>query len=62
MGYHTEFNGSLSVTPKASKTLVSYINAFSGTRRMGRDNATLKERYNGEHGFYGNYGENGELR
>ena len=60
MGYTTDFNGSLSVNPPASEELVNYINTFSGTRRMGRDVATLQRLYKGEHGFEGNYGENGE--
>ena len=60
MGYTTDFEGSLSVTPTASSNLVEYINKFSSTRRMGRDVATLQRLYKGEGGFEGNYGENGE--
>jgi len=61
MGYTTDFNGKLSVTPQASEELVNYINNFSSTRRMGRDVATLQELYKGKHGFDGNYGANGEF-
>ena len=60
MGYTTDFNGKLSVTPAASEELVNYINTFSSTRRMGRDVDTLHRLYKGKHGFEGDYGVNGE--
>ena len=60
MGYTTDFSGQVNIEPALSPDMVDYINTFSSTRRMGRDVATLQRLYKGEHGFEGNYGENGE--
>lgn len=37
MGYHTEFEGSVEVSPPLSPEEVAFINAFCGTRRMKRE-------------------------
>lgn len=60
MGYTTEFEGKIKITPSLPQELVSYINKFNETRRMKRNVVILKDKYNGEFGFNGNYGEEGE--
>ena len=37
MGYTTDFDGSMEINPPLTPERVSYINQFSGTRRMKRD-------------------------
>lgn len=37
MGYTTDFEGALTLTPAASPEQIKYIKAFSGTRRMKRN-------------------------
>ena len=43
MGYTTDFNGSLSFNKPVDEWLVDYIDKFSKTRRMKRDNDKIKE-------------------
>lgn len=43
MGYTTEFQGKLKFNKTVNKELISYINLFSGTRRMARDNDKIKK-------------------
>jgi hypothetical protein len=66
MGYSTDFEGSLSLTPPATKEQTNYINLLSSTRRMKRDVNTLFDIYKGKCGnpfaendeeIYGNDGE-----
>jgi len=37
MGYHTDFDGSFTVTPALSQAHADYLTAFAGTRRMARN-------------------------
>lgn len=68
MGYTTDFAGELTLSRKLTETEKSYINTFSGTRRMRRDVNKLMEIYKGKYGYpfpkdqtpesiYGNEGE-----
>lgn len=41
MGYTTEFNGSITVTPPLNEHEVSFLKAFNTTRRMNRTNGPL---------------------
>lgn len=43
MGYSTEFEGALDITPAPTLEFTEYINRFSNTRRMERDNKKLKK-------------------
>lgn len=64
MGYSTEFNGGLEITPALTKEVADYINTFSTTRRMKRDVAKLPSiDINGNCGLFGtaNYGTEGEF-
>lgn len=61
MGYTTDFDGALAITPALKPEVAEYINRFSGTRRMKRNVADLTKVYGGEHGFNGNYGIDGEF-
>ena len=45
MGYTTYFNGSLKFNKDVTIELQEYINRFSNTRRMPRDNEKIKEIY-----------------
>lgn len=70
MGYTTDFDGALTLTPGASPEQLAYINAFAKTRRMKRDatktellSDPIREAVNlpvGEDGGYyvGGFGEN----
>lgn len=62
MGYTTDFDGALEFNKPVEDWLVEYINKFSATRRMKRDNAKIKELFpNWEQMcFMGNLGVNGE--
>lgn len=62
MGYTTEFDGSLQISPPVSDELKNYINRFSHTRRMKRDNAIIKTMDSNwkDHCFQGNLGHEGE--
>lgn len=63
MGYTTTFWGSFSFNKPIDEKLVEYINLFSGTRHMGRDNELIQMLYpnwremcyNGELGAEGEY-------
>lgn len=63
MGYTTTFTGYLEIGGKMTREFVKYINRFSYTRRMKRDNEKIKEIYpnwkqlcfNGELGKDGEY-------
>ena len=45
MGYTTDFYGSLHFNKPVTNELMEYINRFSSTRRMPRDNDKIKEIY-----------------
>lgn len=60
MGYTTEFSGSIEITPALNPEMISYINQFSGTRRMKRDSNKLMEKHQGKFGLNGSYGVEGE--
>lgn len=45
MGYTTDFDGSLKFNKQVTEELKEYINRFSATRRMPRDNDKIKEIY-----------------
>lgn len=61
MGYSTWFDGSLSFNKEVTPQLREYIDRFSSTRRMPRDNEKIKEVYPNwrELCFFGELGENG---
>jgi len=61
MGYTTDFNGSLELTPPANEELTTFINAWKNTRRMKRDVSKLNEMFEGRKGLKGNYGVDGEF-
>ena len=62
MGYTTDFSGSLKFNNEVSVELQEYINRFSNTRRMPRDNEKIKEIYPNwkELCFFGELGNMGE--
>lgn len=60
MGYTTEFDGTIKIEPVITEELKEYINNFSSTRRMKRDNEKLMVLFKGEGGFDGSYGKEGE--
>lgn len=62
MGYSTWFGGSLKFNKEVSDELRDYINRFSSTRRMPRDNEKIMEIYPNweELCFFGDLGVNGE--
>lgn len=62
MGYTTEFNGAISFDKPVSSELKEYINKFSYTRRMKRDNEKIKEVFPDWKNlcYNGNLGEEGE--
>jgi hypothetical protein len=62
MGYTTWFSGSFSFNKPVEKELVEYINRFSTTRRMPRDNEKIKEIYPDWEKlcFFGKLGNKGE--
>ena len=62
MGYTTDFNGSLKFNKEVTEELREYINRFSSTRRMPRNNDKIKELYPNwaELCFRGELGNNGE--
>lgn len=62
MGYTTDFSGSLVFNKPVSEPLKEYINRFSYTRRMPRDNEKIKEVYPNwrELCFFGELGNKGE--
>lgn len=51
MGYTTDFNGSLILTPAATQVQADYIQAFSESRRMGRKVDELMKVHKGKHGL-----------
>lgn len=51
MGYHTDFNGSLTLSKQLTSEQKTYINLFSDTRRMKRDVNKLMEMYKGKYGY-----------
>jgi hypothetical protein len=51
MGYTTDFNGSLILTPAATQVQSEYIEAFSRSRRMGRKVDELMKVHKGKHGL-----------
>lgn len=61
MGYSTDFYGSLQFNKPVAPWLAEYINEFSRTRRMVRDNEKIKELFPnwGKLCFNGDLGENG---
>ena len=62
MGYTTWFTGGLQFNKPVTEELKNYINRFSKTRRMPRDNDKIKEIYPNwkELCFMGKLGNNGE--
>lgn len=62
MGYTTDFSGSLKFNKPVTEELREYINRFSDTRRMPRDNDKIKELYPNwkELCFCGELGNKGE--
>lgn len=68
MGYHTDFSGRLALSRPLTEVEKSYINKFSGTRRMKRDVNKLMEMFKGKGGHpfpkentpEGIYGKEGE--
>jgi len=60
MGYTTEFEGKIEITPALSQDLIEYINNFGDTRRIKRNSKVLKNMHNGEFSFNGDYGVEGE--
>jgi len=50
MGYTTDFEGSLSLTPNLNEKQTKYMNLISSTRRMKRNVNKLMEIYKGKHG------------
>lgn len=62
MGYTTYFSGSLEFNKPVTEQLRDYINRFSYTRRMPRNNEKIKEIYPNwkELCFFGELGNNGE--
>jgi hypothetical protein len=60
MGYTTDFEGQIKITPALSPELVKYINDFGNTRRMKRNVSLLTRMYAGGRGFNGKYGKEGE--
>lgn len=61
MGYTTDFEGSILISPAVTTELRDYINLLAGTRRMKRDVSILEELYNGKFGYNGSYGTEGEF-
>lgn len=62
MGYTTDFYGTLTFNKVVTPELQEYINRFSSTRRMPRDNEKIKEIYPNweELCFFGKLGNKGE--
>ena len=62
MGYDTTFSGSFYFNKEVSPQLKEYINRFSATRRMARDNDKIKAIYPNwrELCFFGELGNKGE--
>ena len=62
MGYHTDFNGTLQFNKDVTEELKRFINNFSNSRRMKRDNEKIKQCYpNWEEQCYnGKLGREGE--
>ena len=62
MGYSTSFSGALQFNKPVTEQLKEYINRFSNTRRMPRDNEKIKEVYPNwrELCFFGDLGNKGE--
>lgn len=62
MGYTTDFDGKLTFNKEVSEQLKEYINRFSATRRMPRDNEKIKALYPNwrELCFFGDLGNKGE--
>lgn len=62
MGYTTDFYGTLHFNKEVTPALKEYINRFSSTRRMPRDNEKIKEIYPNwkELCFFGELGNKGE--
>jgi len=50
MGYTTDFEGSLTLTPALNTEQSEYLNLLFSTRRMKRNVSKLMELYKGEHG------------
>lgn len=62
MGYSTIFIGALDFNKPVTNELQNYINTFSATRRMERNNEKIKELYPNwkQQCWHGNLGKNGE--
>lgn len=62
MGYTTDFRGTLNFNKPVTDELKAYINAFSDTRRMQRNNDKIKELFPNwkQLCFHGNLGQQGE--
>jgi hypothetical protein len=62
MGYDTSFGGAFQFNKEVTPQLKEYINRFSATRRMPRDNDKIKEIYPNwrELCFFGELGNKGE--
>ena len=62
MGYNTDFSGTLQFNKNVTAQLKEYINRFSATRRMPRDNDKIKEVFPNwrELCFFGELGNKGE--
>jgi hypothetical protein len=62
MGYSTYFSGTLQFNKPVTEQLTEYINRFSATRRMPRDNEKIKAVYPNwrELCFFGDLGRKGE--
>jgi len=60
MGYTTNFDGHFTLSRPVTDEEKNYINTFSNTRKMKRDNNILQKQYQGKYGFNGEYGDEGE--
>lgn len=63
MGYTTDFSGKFKFNKPISKELAEYINLFSDTRHMRRNNKKIKEFYPNwkDRCFFGCLGDEGEF-
>lgn len=61
MGYTTDFKGQFDISPALSDAQVKYLQDFSSTRRMKRDNSKLLELYGECTNIMGTYGTEGEF-
>ena len=58
--YDTQFSGKLKLSRELTNEEAVYLARFSSSRRMKRDVKILTEKYKGEYGFNGSYGNEGE--